>query len=194
LADPQAKFEQECLKVLRAVSQRLPVFWVAGNRDFLLGPAACATAGMQALSDPCVLQTKDGNWLLSHGDALCLSDTDYMAFRRMVRTPQWQHSFMSRSLQERLQLAQQMRAQSQARKASQTAWADVDAHASNEWLNQHQANRLIHGHTHQPADHPLSGDWQRHVLSDWDANAQPARLQAFEWQASDGFNRRSLIP
>ena len=194
LQDPNAEFERGCLRQLHAVSQRMPVFWVAGNRDFLLGSAACAAAGMQALNDPCVLQTTDGNWLLSHGDALCLSDTEYLDFRRMVRAPEWQLNFLSRPLHDRLQMVQQMRAQSQARKATQTVWADVDSQAAIDWLNHHQAKLLIHGHTHQAALHHLNDQLLRYVLSDWEANSQPPRLQAFEWHATGGFKRKSLTP
>jgi len=33
----------------------------------------------------------------------------------------------------------------------------------------------------------------RYVLSDWEANANPPRLQAFGWQAGFGFDRQDLF-
>jgi UDP-2,3-diacylglucosamine hydrolase len=192
LLDPQAEFERDCLQRINALSQRMPVYWMAGNRDFLLGDAACTAAGMQALNDPCVLHTADGNCVLSHGDALCLADTEYLDFRRMVRSPEWQQHFLAKPLHERLLAAQHMRAQSEARKATQSVWTDVDTNAAVNWLTQHQAFVLVHGHTHHPANHTLAPGLQRCVLSDWEADAQPPRLQAFSWEAGRGFERTAL--
>jgi len=192
LNDSQSAFERECLKRLHAVSQRVPVYWMAGNRDFLLGSTACETAGMQALQDPCVLQTADGVWLLSHGDALCLSDSDYQLFRQTVRSAEWQAGFLAKPLHERMQEARHMRAHSESRKAMQTVWADVDNQAAVDELTRHEATLLVHGHTHRPADHLLGPGLMRYVLSDWDAAASPPRLQAFTWQAGVGFKRPSL--
>ncbi len=194
LLDPQAEFERDCLQQIHALSQRMPVYWIAGNRDFLLGDAACTTAGMQALNDPCVLLTSGGNYLLSHGDAMCLADTDYLDFRRMVRSAEWQQAFLAKPLHERLLAAQQMRAQSQARKATQTEWVDVDTQAAVDSLMEHQATVLVHGHTHRPADHQMNPTLSRYVLSDWEADANAPRLQAFSWQAGRGFERSALIP
>jgi UDP-2,3-diacylglucosamine hydrolase len=192
LGDPQASFERDCLSQIHAVSQRMPVYWMAGNRDFLLGSAACQAAGMQALQDPCELHTADGVWLLSHGDAWCLQDTDYQLFRQTVRSAEWQTGFLAKPLPDRLQQARQMRAHSESLKATQTVWADVDTRAAIDGLIQHQATVLLHGHTHRPADHLLGQGLMRYVLSDWDAAASPPRLQAFTWQAGVGFARTSL--
>ena len=192
LSDPKGDFERDCLARIHALSQRMPVYFMVGNRDFLLGSIACNTASMQALQDPCVLHTSGGTWLLSHGDALCLADPDYLNFRRMVRTNEWQSGFLAKPLHQRLQEVQQMRALSEAHKARQTVWADVDTNAAVDWLTQHKATVLVHGHTHHPADHTLSPTLMRYVLSDWEATASPPRLQAFSWQAERGFDRHDL--
>ena len=192
LSGTEAEFEHRCLQQIKRLSRRMPVYWVAGNRDFLLGPTACSTAGMQALNDPCVLHTANGDWLISHGDALCLADTDYQAFRRMVRSPGWQTQFLATPLHERKQAALEMRAQSQARQSVLTDWADVDTPAAVQWLNQHQATALVHGHTHRPAEHLLAPSLRRYVLSDWSATDKPPRLESFVWQRGRGFERSPL--
>ena len=192
LSDPQAGFERDCLSRIHAVSQRMPVYWMAGNRDFLLGSAACEAGGMQALNDPCVLHTSESTCLLSHGDALCLEDTDYQLFRAKVRSSEWQQSFLAKPLQERIQEARAIRAQSEARKATQTVWVDVDATAAVGWLTDHKASLLLHGHTHRAAVHQLGNGLERQVLSDWHADADPPRLQGFSWQAGRGFERTDL--
>ncbi len=193
LDHPQADFERACLSLIHQTSLRLPVYWLVGNRDFLLNERAVQVSGMQALTDPCVVQTGQERWLLSHGDALCLGDTDYQAFRQTVRSAAWQTAFSSQPLAQRLQTARDLRAQSEARKAIQHTWVDVDNTEAVKWLDQHDCRVLIHGHTHQAACHRLTHDMTRWVLSDWEASATPARLQALRWQAGRGFAARPLV-
>ncbi len=180
-------FWRACAQALRAYSDHAPVYFMAGNRDFLVGPAALDACGMQRLSDPSVLVLNGQRWLLSHGDALCLADTDYMRFRSQVRDPAWQHEFLAQPLPQREALARDLRAQSEARKRSTgkdpSLWADVDTSAARAWLRHANAPTLIHGHTHRPATHALGDGLQRVVLSDWDANAQPARAEVLRLDA-----------
>ena len=190
---PEGNFERQCCAVLRQLGDRLPVYWMVGNRDFLWGEKAALLSGMQTLQDPCVIETSQGRWLLSHGDALCVGDTAYQAFRSQVRSAKWQTDFLSQPLSQRLKGARDLRAQSEALKQNQTTWIDVDNDAALASLQQHQAKLLIHGHTHQPALHALSATHQRYVLSDWDAQATPARAQLLTWQAGHGFSRQDLL-
>jgi UDP-2,3-diacylglucosamine hydrolase len=171
-------FEAQCAALLREASVRRPVFFMHGNRDFLVGPDFAARCGLTLLDDPTVLVMHGVRWLLSHGDALCLEDTDYLAFRAQVRTPAWQQAFLSQSLEARRTLARSMRTQSEERKSTPgMVWADVDADAARAWLKQAGAHTLVHGHTHKPADHALGDGLRRIVLSDWDAAAHPPRAQ-----------------
>ena len=193
LEAPEGDFERQCCAVLRQMADRCPVYWMVGNRDFLWGDKAAQQSGMQTLQDPCVVQTKQGRWLLSHGDALCIADTAYQAFRQQVRASQWQSDFLSKPLAQRLQIARELRTQSEALKQTQTVWIDVDNAAALASLLQYEASMLIHGHTHQPALHTLSADHQRLVLSDWDASATPARAEWLTWQMGQGFSRQEVV-
>ena len=193
LEAPEGDFERQCCAVLRQMADRCPVYWMVGNRDFLWGVKAAQESGMQTLQDPCVVQTMQGRWLLSHGDALCIADTAYQAFRQQVRASQWQSDFLSKPLAQRLQIARELRAQSEALKQTQKVWIDVDNAAAVASLQQYEASMLIHGHTHQPALHSLSADHQRLVLSDWDASATPARAEWLTWQMGQGFSRQEVI-
>lgn len=171
-------FEAQCAAVLREAAQRRPVFFMHGNRDFLVGPTLAAECHLTLLSDPTVLVLHGERWLLSHGDALCLEDHDYLKFRAEVRTPAWQQAFLARPLEERRALARVMRTRSEDRKRSpDMVWADVDTGAAREWLRRADARTLIHGHTHRPAEHGLGDGLRRIVLSDWDAAAHPPRAQ-----------------
>ncbi|MES2531884.1 MAG: UDP-2,3-diacylglucosamine diphosphatase [Pseudomonadota bacterium] len=172
-------FEAQCAALLREAATRKPVFFMHGNRDFLIGNAAAMSCGFTLLDDPTVLVLHGTRWLLSHGDALCLDDTDYLRFRAQVRTPEWQRAFLSRPLEERRALARAMRTQSEDRKRSpDMVWADVDGAAARDWLHSAGATVLVHGHTHKPGNHDLGDGLRRVVLSDWDAAAHPPRAQA----------------
>ena len=144
---------------------------------------------MQGLDDPTVLEFMGERWLLSHGDALCLDDTDYQAFRRLVRGADWQREFLARPLAERQQLAAEMRRQSTSRRRFDGRDdADVDPAAALAWLRAADAAVLVHGHTHRPGSARLAPGFERHVLSDWDLDdaARPRadllRLTREGWQ------------
>lgn len=186
-------FLQRCAQVLRQSAQRLHVAFLPGNRDFLVGPRFLSDCGMHALSDPCLLLLGEQRILLSHGDALCLDDRPYQAFRQQVRSADWQTEFLAKPLHERQALARAMRAQSESQKHSGAVYADADSDMALNWLNAAGADRLVHGHTHQPADHPL-GSGQRHVLSDWSLDHAPHRAQVFRLQRGGDHTRLDLTP
>ncbi|MDM0112669.1 UDP-2,3-diacylglucosamine diphosphatase [Variovorax sp. J22R133] len=171
-------FEAQCAQLLREASARHAVYFMHGNRDFLIGSAFAAQAGFTLLDDPTVLAFMNERWLLSHGDALCLEDTEYLRFREQVRSPAWQQAVLSQPLEQRRSLARSVRAKSEERQRDPTViWADVDTGAARDWLAKAKSQTLIHGHTHRPARHDLGDGMQRIVLSDWDAAAHPPRAQ-----------------
>ena len=81
---------------LRALADRgVHLYFLRGNRDFLLGADYAARCGMRLLPDPCVVMLQGTPTLLMHGDLLCTADRDYQRFRAMVRAPQWQTQFLA---------------------------------------------------------------------------------------------------
>jgi UDP-2,3-diacylglucosamine hydrolase len=182
-----APFEQRCVQLLHQASLLRPLHFMAGNRDFLLGPAMAADAGLHRLDDPTVLVAQGRRWLLSHGDAWCVADTEYQRFRSEVRSPLWQQAFLGQALEQRREQARRMREVSRQRQqaagSNVEGWADVDTALALQWLQAAGAPALIHGHTHKPADVELAPGLWRHVLSDWDADhAAPARAQVLRLQ------------
>ena len=186
-------FHVQCMEVLRATAKRMPVFFMCGNRDFLVGSQWLQSTCVQDMQDPTVLELAEQKILLSHGDALCIGDTDYMAFRQQVRSSAWQKAFLAKPLSERQQIAKDLRAQSKARQQTQTDYADVDAKTARMWLGDNDCKLLIHGHTHRPATHDLGNGLSRMVLSDWEADATPPRLEVLRWtEETKQFARVSL--
>ena len=188
--DTQDPFALRCIDILTSTAQRMPVYFMCGNRDFLVGADLLNATGMQGLNDPTVLNfgsldpnqpSQSTRFLLSHGDALCLDDHDYMAFRAQVRQHDWQTAFLAKPLEERQAYARKVRAQSEALKRHHTDYADVDTQAAKAWLSATHAQVLVHGHTHRPAVHYLGDGLSRWVLSDWHADSTPPRLEVLSW-------------
>lgn len=178
----EAGFERQCADILREAATRMDVYIMHGNRDFLMGPSLMTASGCNLLDDPCVLSFADQRWVLIHGDAQCLDDTDYMQFRATVRSPAWQTAFLTKPLTERIAIARSIRAESEARKRGDSVYADVDFQAATDLLKDANARYLVHGHTHRPAKHALFADRERLVLSDWDLCAQTPRAEVLRLQ------------
>ena len=185
-------FLQSCAEVLKHSAQRNHVAFMHGNRDFLVGRVYLAPCGVQTLLDPTLLELGEKRLLLTHGDALCLDDKPYQAFRLQARNPEWQHAFLSKPLAEREEFARSLRALSESQKHEGMSFADADPEMSLFWLKQSQAHELIHGHTHQPATHAL-GSGQRHVLSDWSLDHAPIRAQVYRLHRDGPAERLNLI-
>jgi UDP-2,3-diacylglucosamine hydrolase len=185
-------FEHQCAQVIQQTAARAPTFFMHGNRDFLAGNGLMTSSNTTLLNDPTVLNFNDQRWLLSHGDALCLDDTAYMAFRQQVRSAGWQQTFLAKPLAERQAIARGLRQQSEARKQSGAEYADVCPQAARQLLLKAGASTLVHGHTHKPATHDLGDGLQRVVLSDWDALAKPPRAEVLRLSGA-GLQRIALI-
>ena len=187
-------FEGACCALLERAARRRPLYFMHGNRDFLVGAGFTRHTGIAVLADPTVLTFAGRRWLLSHGDALCLNDVEYQRFRALARNPAWQAQLLARPLHERRAQGRSARSESEARKqAGNAVYADVDAAAALAWLRTARAGALIHGHTHLPADHALAPGLARHVLTDWDLAAAPPRAGVLRLTAN-GLQRLPFAP
>ncbi len=173
LEDP---FHRDVIRKLRSVSDHgVSVYWIGGNRDFLVGEAFATACGMRRLSEPHVAEIAGKRLLLLHGDAQCTDDTAYMAFRSQVRDPEWQRAFLARSLAERKAIISGMREGSrQAQRDKPMAIMDVNAGEIADLFEAYAVPLMIHGHTHRPQVHEHDGR-VRHVLPDWDCDADVVR-------------------
>lgn len=161
------------------------LFFLHGNRDFLIGEQFARAAGARLLPDPSPLELGGEKVLLMHGDTLCTSDQEYLAFRQQVRQPEWISGVLARPLEERRALGRQLREQSQSmnsRKAEDIM--DVTEAEVKALMTSYGAERLIHGHTHRPARHHVdigNSRRERIVLGDWDTHAWCLRYDG-DWE------------
>lgn len=147
------------------------VFCMRGNRDFLIGRRFGRASGCSLLKDPTVVDLFGEPTLLMHGDLLCTDDIPYQRFRRRIRNPLVRWLFLWRSLDRRRIIAGDYRRRSAQALSEKTASImDVNAETVCRFMRRYGVRRLIHGHTHRPADHriPLEGrEGRRLVLAEW---------------------------
>lgn len=155
----------------RLAASGVPARIIPGNRDFLLGPRFARAAGAEIIGDEAVIQLFDTPTLILHGDQLCTDDVQYQAFRARVRQPWLQKLFLALPMGLRKRLVGNIRSRSQAAAATKPPEImDVNQDAVEQALREHGCPRMIHGHTHRPARHPLQVDGrncERWVLPAW---------------------------
>ncbi|MET0378961.1 MAG: UDP-2,3-diacylglucosamine diphosphatase [Spongiibacteraceae bacterium] len=160
---------RDALKILHDRGTRL--YFLHGNRDFLLGEQFAERCGMTLLPEAVVIDLYGRKALLLHGDTLCTGDREYLAMRGQLHNPQWQQAVLARSLAERRQLATSLRMESKAAGALKNAdIMDVTPSEVENVMAAQGVDLLIHGHTHRPARHNLTVSGkaaERIVLGDW---------------------------
>lgn len=159
------------LHVLADSGKRL--WFMPGNRDFLLGQAYAKSAGMQMLPDPVCIQLGEQAILLAHGDAYCTADKKHMRFRAITRHPWVQTLYRSMPKIWRQAIVGRIRMRSQAARHTPLDFNifNTQAPAMLSALQQYGCKTLIHGHTHNPGKVPLKQGQKTYtvwVLSDWD--------------------------
>ncbi len=167
-------WSEEIVRLLAGLSEQgIPVFFMAGNRDFLIGPTFLHQANMQSLVDPTLIHLGTESVLLSHGDAYCTQDTAHQWFRRLTRNRWFRFLFLRLPYTLRQSLVSQVRHYSQNNIRKLPATLQTVPEAMQKDIQSFAAHILIHGHTHQPGLRAHQHDdisWEEYTLSDWDEN------------------------
>ena len=159
------------LRQLKA--RHITLYFMPGNRDFLIDRDYAAEMGAQLLSDPCVIDLYGVKTLLKHGDDLC-ADRFHLVFRRISRYASVKKAFLSLPLNIRQAFARAIRGVSRWRNPRPLKRSDVSLPLVQHVMKAHHVRQLIHGHTHQPGIHDFQYQHQwyrRMVLSDWHEKA-----------------------
>ena len=156
----------------RLANTGVKLYFMHGNRDFLISNDFCDAAGVTLLEDPSIIILYGRTILLSHGDDFCTDDVEYQKFKLQVRDPEWQGDFLKLPLQVRKNKIETIRTRSDQEKSQKSIQImDVNQASSIHLLKiYHYPELLIHGHTHRPNEHQIILDGHemtRWVLGDW---------------------------
>jgi UDP-2,3-diacylglucosamine hydrolase len=166
---PLVKQIKAALQTLTA--QGIPVYFMHGNRDFLIGQRFAKETGVQLLADPTLLNLYGKKILLMHGDLLCIDDQKYQQFRKKAHDPKFQKRILRLPLLVRRLLAGWARYKSKKHTGKTNLMLqDVNQPEVLRVMQQHDVDILIHGHTHRPAIHDIKlnhKNAQRIVLAAW---------------------------
>lgn len=176
--------EQVSLALQALKQQGCALYFIHGNRDFLLGDDFAQAAGLKILASDEVYHIENLSVILAHGDEYCWDDSDYQKFRKLVRNPWVQGAYRALPLRWRLTIANKARDRSKTdNQRKSQAIMDVSAHAIDDAFQRHgsQAKLMIHGHTHRPNIH-RDKDSTRVVLGDWGASLWYVRIADHDWQ------------
>lgn len=161
------------LAAMKKLSLSVDCFFIAGNRDFLVGQLFTEMSGFTILPDETVIDLYGEPTLILHGDSLCTDDIPHQEFRKQMVTNQvWRDTFLSLDIPSRIEQAKQARMQSQQHKSTVTMEImDVTESAVIEAFKANSVQQMIHGHTHRQNTHKHTLDNQhkayRYVLGDW---------------------------
>lgn len=176
--DVPSNLTTEVINHLRALHDSgTPLFYIHGNRDFLIGETFANAAGITLLPEHIVIDLYGTPTLIMHGDTLCTQDIKYQAFRKKSRAPEFTQWSLSKPIWQRRLVAKYLRARS--RLHTRSLWKnkqgqmimDVDSETVIHMMESYHVQRLIHGHTHRPAVHHLTINNQpatRTVLDTWE--------------------------
>ena len=180
--DPNPYYAGMKAAIRELVDSGIPVFFMHGNRDFMIGDEFATETGVTILQDPELIDLHGEKVLLSHGDALCTDDIEYQRFRAMTRNPEWQAMMLAKTIQERIAHALEARQGSvEHGKSLDDEITDVNQGAVEALIRKHGVDILLHGHTHRPAIHDIRlGDRTatRIVLGDWFEQGSVVRWNA----------------
>lgn len=150
------------------------IYYLHGNRDFMIGKRYAQQSCMQLLQEHCEIDLYGENVLIMHGDTLCLADKNYQKMRAVIHNPFLQFIFNLMPLSLRKKIGWKIRTASQTKKVYKHK--NIMAVTQSEvvrLMEKHQTTTLIHGHTHQVAKHQfelLGKPAARFDVGDWSAN------------------------
>lgn len=170
--DDLSPYNVKIIKMFREATQKgLQIYFMHGNRDFLLGKKFLKATGCVLLPDEYVVDLYGTPTLLMHGDTLCTLDVKYLQFRKKSRTWLYKTLVSFKSLESRRAIAAKMRAASKEHTSKADSYImDVTQDEVERVMRKHNVQHLIHGHTHREAVHRfiLNGKpATRTVLGPW---------------------------
>lgn len=181
--DDKTPFNHEISRRLKSLNKEgIPIYFMHGNRDFLIGKKYASQSGFEIIPDPCVITLYNKRIVLTHGDMLCTNDIRHQKYRNVMLNPKTQFCLLHLPLWVRRKIAKRLRQKSgQHHKHAPSYIMDITETEAIKLLQSSDSNLMIHGHTHRPKVHIIQQDntrFTRVVLGAWHDNADYLKLYA----------------
>ena len=171
--DSMDPWHEKLITAFKAISQKSKIYFLVGNRDFLINNNSAHILGFELLhKDINIVSICNKNVVILHGDTLCTHDKKYQRFRKIVRNPLIKSIYLLLPLKIRQRLAQELKSQSKRNfnNTKNMAIYDVAEEEVGHLFQSSNCDIMIHGHTHQPKIHEYHHQGslkKRYVLGDW---------------------------
>ena len=147
--DDDTPYNQRIVNILRYASKHTSVYFIHGNRDFLLGTRFFNATGIIPLPSITTHVLFNQKITLTHGDLLCTEDQAYQRMRRVFHCQPIQKLFLHLPLSIRRAIASKARAISQSSNQTKPQKNFTINHAYiQEILEKEQSKCMIYGHIH----------------------------------------------
>lgn len=165
------RYPEVCAALGELSAAGAPLYFMHGNRDFMVGREFERATGVKLLPQSLVLNLHGTPTLLLHGDSLCTDDLEHQRFRALALDPANQARLLALPIAQRENMAQALRMHSKEKKSyAPQDIMDVNQGSVAAELRKHGVSQMIHGHTHRPKIHEWTLDGnrvKRIVLPDW---------------------------
>ncbi|MDV6316858.1 UDP-2,3-diacylglucosamine diphosphatase [Idiomarina sp. HP20-50] len=174
--DDTSEFAAQVKAHLKQLSDNgVRLYFMAGNRDFMVGERFAIEVGLTVLPDETVIDLYGERVLLMHGDTLCTLDKGYLRYRSFIQNGLVKVIMRNLPLSWRMRIANRLRQKSSSQQPELTPAQLYKMDAQHpevlRVMQKHNVKQLIHGHTHRPAVHcftlPDGTSAKRIVLGDW---------------------------
>lgn len=187
--DDPADGISDAFELLKSISKTTKIYFMHGNRDFMISSKICDKYGMELIEDPTIVNLYNKRILLMHGDTLCVDDIKYQEFRQLVRNKSWQLQMMEKPLEERLMIADALRNKSMDETTHKNEFImDVNEEEVKKCFRDSGAEIIIHGHTHRPMIHEVkigNRKYKRVVLGDWGSKSHVIILNENDFELKE---------
>lgn len=177
--DCLSAYQHSIAKLFKQLSQRVKIYFMEGNRDFLLGQSFAELANFHLITEPYLLSHGLHNILLIHGDSACILDENHMRFRKLTQKRWLRKLFLKLPKKIRQQIAIKIRNQSSPDFVSNSIKYDIPSEYLVTLFHRYQVNTIIHGHTHKPAIELFldkENIYYRYTLSDWETQGHYLKI------------------
>lgn len=174
--DDTSAYNKKIINALKKYSEQgKQLFFMAGNRDFLIGKKFTQMTGATILPDPSLIDINGKTILLTHGDSLCTDDLTHLKYRRVIQHPIMKKIIQWLPLRLRRHIAKKLRQKSRQHfERNNMISVDVNNNAVLKAFIEHKVELMIHGHTHKPGLHQHKNT-KRIVLGAWHSNLKLER-------------------